>query len=641
MMTPYKFTANEFNARGKYNYIAANKSEEKVSGSVDLFNDTNNKFKAYELYSESTVMMAISMIAGILYMMFAIIVGMSMIIIYSSFKLIITERLKVIGTFLSQGSTKKTIKRILKLEGIGYGILGGILGDIIGCIIIYIGNYEMSPMHKYGIVEELNIPPEYLIAGFIFALILPVISASIPIRKINELEVKELILNTPSMVEGGGWLKFIIGVLFVGIAILYTLFGNIQVLVMAPVVLLLSIIGVINIAPKCIAFISNKIFKYTKGTFPVVSIALNNVGTSKVLLGNINLMLIAMLTVVLINSTSISMEKAIRAGYSDLNYDLKITVTRNEDLIMGILRGEKSIDKKTVQKMYTANTELNGLDFYTLGIDEDKYTSYDKYFNWEQEEYGTAYENFKSGPYNSTIISQKVADTLKLKVGDKIEVEVNEKTQPLIVEGIIEGKLYYNSLFIMVKNVVFTDRFRVKFADTIVCNTSKDPAEVKNKISEDLHKCGGSVSTYPETIEINVQQIGQLISILNIFSYIAIIISSLGVINNISISFIQRKKSIVVLSSVGMAYNQFKKMLIVESLFTIIWPAVIITLYSTMGMKLVSGTTKLMGLALDIKFNMSILPSLLVVSSIIVVVATIPALFMNKKMKIVDELKYE
>lgn len=57
---------------------------------------------------------------------------MSVFTIYSSYKVIILDRLPVIGTFRSIEATQKTVTRILMLGSVFYGCIGGTIGIPIG-----------------------------------------------------------------------------------------------------------------------------------------------------------------------------------------------------------------------------------------------------------------------------------------------------------------------------------------------------------------------------------------------------------------------------------------------------------------------------------------------------------------------------
>ena len=195
MLLPYDYLSSNLGYNGLYNLILADNTEKKVDDSIELFNENNSEYKATKLFDKSDVEEQTASFTQILYYMLAIVVFMSAIIIYSSFKLTITERLPIIGTFLSQGATKATVKKILYLESVIYGIIGAIIGGALGYGALSIINKMVSPLAEYGIYEKLNVNYIYFIYGAVFSIVLSFISALIPINKIRKLQVKEVILN--------------------------------------------------------------------------------------------------------------------------------------------------------------------------------------------------------------------------------------------------------------------------------------------------------------------------------------------------------------------------------------------------------------------------------------------------------------
>ncbi|WP_172674754.1 ABC transporter permease [Cellulosilyticum ruminicola] len=646
VITPYKWIASKIGMQGGYNYLTANSVKGKISDTVEIFNDQNRRFKATALYNEESIASYVGQLTSVFYAMLVIIVLISAIIIYSSFKLIITERLTVIGTFLSQGATKSMIKRILYIESILYAIIATIVGDAIGRLIVQVANYMMSPLREYGIIEELNFNEEYYIAGLIFAVVLSVASSFIPILNINKLQIKELILNNVSDTKDIKWLKSIIGIIIVGGIAVVNMSNDPGIKSLSPIFIILATAGVIMLMPKVISTISNLVFKRTKGMIPIASIAFNNVSTSKILLGNITLMFIAMLTVISISSLGASMAVAIREGYQKLNYDLCIDTTAvnsvySMETVRSILKNERDIVRSSLQELYIQEGKVDGNVVSVVGIDEKKYLDFNEYFPWKEKDYADAFEAFKTGNSKAVIISTRAADLLGTQIGDTIETEINEEKGNFTIVGIIEGKLFQNGVFIMAKNDTLERKFNVKIPSQIYVRIKDDPKKVQEEVSKDISKEGAVVNTYQESVELSIEQTKQLVTIMNIFAFMGIIISALGVVNNIGISFIQRKKSMVVLSSLGMTMQQRNKMLLIESIFTVIWPMMFILLYAKLALLLLSRFMWIAGFEMDIRLNEGILPQMAVVSGIVVAIATIPVLIRNRRFKIVEELKFE
>ena len=106
--------------------------------SINEFNDVNTQVKAETSFANHEGMLnAIKEGRTICFALLTIVILLSAVIISSSFKLIIVERMPVIGTFFSQGATKKNIIFVLLTESSLFGILGGVLAFLIGVGAIY------------------------------------------------------------------------------------------------------------------------------------------------------------------------------------------------------------------------------------------------------------------------------------------------------------------------------------------------------------------------------------------------------------------------------------------------------------------------------------------------------------------------
>lgn len=638
MIVPYEFMANTYSMRGKYNYVTANKKEATIEASVDAFNVANRKFKASQIYNDSNTY--VDQLSMPLYMMLIIMVLMSSVIIYSSFKLIITERLGTIGTFLSQGATKETIRHILYLESMSYGIVGGLIGCGIGIGIIKVTAYAMSPLKAYGIIETVEIPIYYYPLSLGFAIVLALVSAMIPILSVNKLQVKELILNVASSSGVIGLKRPIIGTVLLGITFGMSQLSSEWVTYMSPLLLIGAVTAVILIFPCILAYIAKVIFERIKAHFPILGMALNNVSTSKVLVNNMTLMFMAMFVVVMINSVGSSLEYVVGEAYSTLNYDIELRMTGGKygtdaEGIRRLIKKDKDITLS--REEYDFEAAINDNLVYVQGIEEDKYLEYNQYLHFDE-----SYAVFEKGDKRSAIIAEKVATQNNLKVGDTFNLTINDQDETFHVTSIVDGKLYYNGIVVLIKKAAMTDLYDIKYPTNINIETKADAASVKERLQSEMSKRGAMLYTFDETKQDNIDSNNQIFVILNLFSIMAIMISALGILNNIGISFIQRKKSIVVLSSVGMTSEQRGGMLLVESVLTTLCPSIVLCVFGPWSMQLMERLIGfMMGLEMPITFSISLMPKILLMALAMVLLATVPIINKNKKFKIVEELKFE
>lgn len=94
-----------------------------------------------------------------------------------------------------------------------------------------------------------------------------------------------------------------------------------------------------------------------------------------------------------------------------------------------------------------------------FGINAPKYLHYDYYLNWQTKKNLVLYDHFKNGPENAAITSTRTMKDLKIKPGDLVKIKFREKTNKVKVIGSIDGKLEYNSKFILVKDKWLTNHF--------------------------------------------------------------------------------------------------------------------------------------------------------------------------------------
>ncbi|MGL5150431.1 MAG: ABC transporter permease, partial [Clostridium sp.] len=392
--------------------------------------------------------------------------------------------------------------------------------------------------------------------------------------------------------------------------------------------------------------ISKNIYKLFKNTNGILALAVKNVYTSKLLKGNINLLFISLLVIVLINSAGNSMTRVITEAYKNLRYDLRVDMDSSEytndiDKVENLLKEKEAIDDKTIQKLSLTNVNINDKSVYMVGIDEDKYLNYDEYIDWENDKFKEAFDKFTNKEEKGVILSQKAAKYINSKIGDLIDVEYKgEKTQ-LEVVGIVDGKMEYNSVFFLVKNSTVEKYFPNIKCNTIICNFKNSNYKVSDDLRKEVSYNGGSITTYEESIDLNVRSNSQIINVLNIFTVIAILIAGFGVLNNIMISFIQRKGSFAVLAALGLENKQRISMIIFESLYINILSIIIIMISQNIQLWYASKVTEVVGLSLNIVFNYKMLPFMILITLIVILVSIIPVIVKSRKFSIIESIRRE
>jgi len=651
IIVPYKYISEQFKVEGKYNYVTANKSLDDPKESVQKFNDNNTQFEAKELFDAKSIEDQMSSFTSILYAMLIIVVFMSAIIIYGSFKLTITERLSVIGTFLSQGATHWTVEKILLLESIGYGVIGAIFGNLLGYGGLYLINYFVSPLKDYGIIENLSVNPIYFVIGAAFAIVLSCISALVPIIKIRKLEVKEVILNNVNISMRIGWVKFIIGTIILVATIFIKSIDAPWVNSLSAILILVSTVGLVFMYPKVIDLVTKVLYKVFRGRSKVVVFALNNLRTSKVLMGNITLIVISMLSIFMITSIGTSLKELVVGVYQELDFDVSVSGIQGvpglqgesvTDKLITKIKENENVDKDSIQiAKFAYGTANKDTMIFLEGIDSTKYPKFNGYLKLDSDKYSDMYKKFDQSTDSEIIITDKIKRALNVNVGDEITIEANDVKKDLKIIGTIDGKVYNNGQFILMKNDAMEKEFNIKEANQIAFKTTKSPEDVKNELKTVVKDFGATATTRDEFQAKNVEGNQMVVNVLSIFSYLATFIAALGVLNNIIIGFLQRKRELAVLSSVGMSDGARNGMLLTESVLSVIWSVVIAVPYSYLGLSLLTKTMTAMELPMTIVLDIKAVPIYAAASLVLILLASLPILLKSNKLSIINELKYE
>lgn len=643
IIVPYEFISEKFDLKNKYNSVLATGTEETLKDSIKAFNSANKDFKAEKAFDENIIDSMLSQIITIFYVMLSIVVLVSVVIISSSFKLIVTERMPTIGTFLSQGATKKKVISILFLESFTYGLFGGILGFFGGYGILYLVSYATSPFAAEGIINTPNFRVSYIVVALAFGIGLSVISSLLPVLKVRKLPIKDVILGALNNTFKVGWTKAIIGTILLLIGMVLQFKESINISMAGDLIILL---GSAFIIPKIIDLISTAVQKIIRDKTSIIAIAFNNVRTSKELLNSITLIIISVLSVIIITSVSSSLKEVVSGAYEDLKSDISISFSRNpildsKDKIINEVLDRDDIYKNSIQSVNFTYSEVDKEMIPIMGIDEDKYLNYDKYLSWDSNEGKESYKALKEAKKPSVIITKSVSESLNLDKGDTIKLKIDDKSCEVKIVSVIDGKLYWNGYFMMMKNSDLIDLFNPYMNTEIIANTKGDANKVKDAIKKPLRDYLAEVSTSEELKQENIENNEQMMTVFSFFSFITVVIAAFGVLNNMNICYLNSKKNLALLHSLGLSKRQKNRLLLYQGLLTIFWSMVFMVPLAHVTINLVTNVIKLIGFDMTVVLDLTIIPKLTLGLVILIVLSILPSIFKGRKFSIINEMKYE
>lgn len=498
---PYEYMNELMGANGKYNQMYAECDSDSVKA-ADYFNEANENIIAYSLTDLSPYKTMMSSIESVVYLMFAIVCVVCCIIIHGAFKLIITERMTVIGTFMSQGATRKKISHILLIEAFLYGLIGALFGVVIGELILYAITRYTSPMAEYGIYMPFHIRPELIIIGIIFSIAMCVISAWLPVRSVKKLPVKDVILNRLEQQHKKGQIRFIVGCILLGIAVAGAYIKGAE--SAAILFLFAGLIGIGMLLRKLLKVIAgalSNVFRKQTSIF----LALNNIKSTKLLRSNITLMVITFSAILCVASAGTSLTSVVKGAYEELSFDYQVyniidnnSETPTTDILVEKLSKMETINKDTITPVYYVNASIDDKTYFSIeGADPDKYADFIEYLDLRSDKNNKYLEALKASEGNSVIVSDHIANTYDKKVGDNIDIDVDGKEYTLKIVGTIDAKLYNNGDLMIAKPEMLKDMFHVREAGGISFKVNGDMEAAEKEFKS-------SIADHPDPVDIQL-----------------------------------------------------------------------------------------------------------------------------------------
>ncbi len=640
-------------------------NENEVSGLLIKCNDTskakeikdeilnNNKevdLQVQEILDEEMIKEATESIMQVFILLLAIILVMVFFVISSLSKIIINERIPVIGTFRSVGATKTKMNLILILENAIYGIIGGAIGAVIGANIkSSVSGVFFSAGDGIEIAKTNGtVPFTYIIAVIALSVILQIFMSITAIIKNNRRPIKEIIFNTKTAKYKKSYVKTILGIV---LAILTVVLYKINVKGDAAIALAALMTATIAVAfevPVVLAIFS-KIFKFIaeKLKMPVLSLASSNIRNNKSIINSSELIAVTLTLLLslymIINSTTAIFTAFEKMLKSDLLIEYPSYRIEEYEYIKDI----ENVDD-IYPEYYASNTKINDNEKSDLLViaqyGPEKRLKFEDAFVVDEEKYN----NLK---YDEVILDELVLKKYDLKVGDTCKLTLNSKSEDKehIIEqnvkiiascdstqfstsrqtAIISFELYKKAYGAVPSQILINVKDKAKIDDTL--------NELKNKVDD----FGVTIETKTAYIDNQKTQVMSLISAFTALMGMGVLLSFIGIINNQIISFMQRKREYAMLYSTSMSKKQLKRLITLETALSF-GAMSIFALAVSYGMSFITDAgMKAMTICVPIIYDFKGLLLLTVGVYVVMILTSIAPKFKLRKMKVIDEIKYE
>ncbi|QYX28541.1 ABC transporter permease [[Clostridium] scindens] len=559
---------------------------------------------------------------------------MSVFIIYSNYKVITLDRLPIIGTFRSIGATEKNVTRILLLESLLYGCVGGVAGIPVGILILNIILQGMDKSLSQGIEIPIVVSVSGIFLSFSVAVIVSLLSAWLPVRRASRLPIKDVVLGTVEekhtphrLIIGTGIALFIISVLLPKIAS-----GNMLYLAGG-----FSLLGLIAATILIIPLFTNGIATVLERLYGVVfqnegKLAARNMRGNKNITQNITLLFISISAIIVISVVG----NFVTTYISDVFHGAELEGFADGEMDQSFIEQVENMDGiEKVLPLYVFN---NGATFSRMEATDNLewYNSmlalnYTKEAMQEQ-----AVSAFDSGE-RSIILSNSAMKRIGLSVGDTITLSNGNTENSYRVVGSFKSRA--TDVEAVIPSDYAVSDFGAK-AYGFLAYTAADPDAVMVQI-RDLF---GEHSNWSRTVaEFNadaLSTVGAFLKPMQSMTYFILLLATVGVINNLLINYIQRRRSIAMYKSVGLSNRQNMKMTLIEGFSSGLIGAVIAIFVSYMEIQtifLVAGPK----IAMTPELDAGTFIAAGTLGMVVTLLGSIVPILKSRKMKLVEEIKFE
>ena len=563
---------------------------------------------------------------------------MSVFIIYGSYKVITLDRLPVIGTFRSIGATQKAVTGILLLESMLYGVIGGLIGIPAGILVLKLILRGMGESISQGIEIPVVISPFSILLSFAAAVTVSLLSAWLPVRRASRLPIKDVVLG--SVEERTVPRRFIVmgGVILFAVSMILPKLASGKMLYPAGG---FSLLGLITATILMVPLLTNLIcwgLEYLLGAVlgNEGRLAARNMRDNKNVGQNITLLFISISAVIAITVVG----NFVTTYVGDVFRDAELQGFADgymEPQFVERVKNMEGIEKVLPLHVYKDQMQADGRTLSRLEATDDL-DCYSSMMGLQYTEKGMKEQAVSAFAGQRTILlSESCMERMGFLAGDTISLTGDTGENEYRIAG------SFKSRATDVEAVIPSSYAVVDFgasAYDFLAYTAADPEAIMIQIRSLFGETANWSRTVEEFNEDALSTVSAFLQPMHSLTYFILLMAAVGVINNLLINYMQKRRSTAMYKSVGLSNRQNVKMTLIEGFVSGLIGAVIAIFVSYMEIKtifLVAGPKIAMAPKLDaVTFLTAGAMGVLVT-----LIGSVVPIIKSRRMKLVEEIKFE
>jgi len=341
----------------------------------------------------------------------------------------------------------------------------------------------------------------------------------------------------------------------------------------------------------------------------------------------------------MINTISHSVGIEVINAYKDWKFDIMVSLNGADRNIEQVLRTVEGVTGTYGSYESWEGVKIIDTQYrirYLQGIDINKYRDYVAFRT--NEDADEIFMKLDKG--RNIMVANMIKEKLSLSIGDLVTLEMKSGNKIYKVIGFYDSIMDNGSNAIIAQKYYKMDMKQTNY-NRFYIKTSQDPDEVLLSIQDKFIRRGMWGDTVDSMEQRNYDSNNQFMIILKAFSVIAMLIGIFGIFNNYMISFIERKRSIAILRSVGLSKKQTLKMIMIEALTGGCIGGIAGIVGGILMLSTVPHLMQAIDVPLALHYTWSFFINSLIGGIIIALLASISPASKTSKLNIIEAIKYE
>jgi putative ABC transport system permease protein len=500
-------------------------------------------------------------------------------IIFNTFRTVVAERRRDIGMLRALGAKRGTITGMILVEG----LLQGVIGSAIGLLLGYLFGAGVTKLAGPMLTQFLNvkmgqpvISPTLVVTSLLLGVGVTVLSGLLPARNASRVTPMDALRPTAAEVEykrrvSGG---FITGLVFIGIAIVGLISGNMGLIGLGGILFLVGLILIAPMVLRPIAWFFGRITAWVYARQGISDLAQGNLTRqpSRVTI-TVSATMIGLAIVVALGGMTSSLNymmgpllhKTLGSDYLFIPPSIAVwnsDIGANNDFTNQLRAIDDIGDISTFR---FASSAANGKPISLMGIDPVIYPKVSGLIFSEGND--SAYADLANG--RNMIVNGSFLTTVGVKVGDTVDVSTPNGIQKYTIVASATDMLNAKVVTAFISQANLAADFGR--TDDVFIQLNLKPGANAAIVDTQIK---AAAANYPQFTVIAgkgyIDQMMQLVSAVFVGMYFLLAFlafpSFIAMLNTLAINVIERTREIGMIRAVGGTRKQVRRMIVAEAL---------------------------------------------------------------------------